>query len=73
MKLEISDSTGAVFAMYADGNILVRGDSQQIALIADLLSAADKFIAECRDTKPVEFTLLDGILHPRDSTHVSLE
>ena len=73
MKLEISDSTGTLFAMYADGNVLLRGDLQKIVLVGDLLRTAEKFISDCRDTKPVEFTLADGVLHPRDSTHINIE
>jgi hypothetical protein len=73
VKLEISDSTGTLFAMYADGNVLVRADLQKIAVIGDLLRAAEMFIADCRDRKPVEFALEDAVFDPRDATHANLE
>jgi hypothetical protein len=52
---------------------LLRRDFQKIAVVGDFLRTAEKFIADCRDTKPVEFTLADGVLHPRDSTHINIE
>jgi hypothetical protein len=73
VKLEISDSAGILFAMYADGNVLLRRDLQKIAVAGDLLRTAEKFITDCRDAKPVEFTLKDGVLHPTDSTHAKLD
>jgi hypothetical protein len=73
VKLEIADGTGTLFVMYADGNVLLRRDLQKIAAIGDLLRTAERFIADCRDTKPIESTLLDGVLHPSDTTHINFD
>jgi hypothetical protein len=73
VKLEIADGTGTLFVMYADGNVLLRRDLQKIAAIGDLLRTAERFIADCRDTKPIESTLLDRVLHPSDTTHINFD